>query len=97
MNTENPYYDLYVKETKAHNACALREQSLLKDVEFAGREMERLARLLGNAADELDNYIADCENYEAPEEMDALRKLAADCRAESLLNTQGQPRPTEHQ
>lgn len=39
---ENPYYDLYVKETKAHNACALREQALLKDVEFAGREMKRL-------------------------------------------------------
>jgi hypothetical protein len=44
MNNENPYYDLYVKETKAHNACALREQSLLKDVEFAGSEMERLER-----------------------------------------------------
>jgi len=42
MNPEIPYYKLYVKETEAHNACALREKSLLKDVEFSGREMERM-------------------------------------------------------
>jgi len=57
MKTENvsEYYELYVAETKAHNACALREQSLLKDVEFAGREMERLKdELEKEKADHLD-------------------------------------------
>ena len=42
-----------------------------------------LRSLLGDAADELDNYIADCQNYEAPEGLERLQKVAQNCRTES--------------
>lgn len=44
------------------------------------KELAAARELLGEAADELENYIDDCENYEAPEGVDALRKLEANCR-----------------
>jgi len=43
--------------------------------------VDALIAALGDAADEVDNYIVDCENYEAPEEMDHLREVAAANRA----------------
>lgn len=47
-------------------------------------DSSNLRRLLGNAADELDNYIADCAHKEAPEEIKYLRELAKKCRAASV-------------
>lgn len=52
----SPYYDLYVAETKAHNACALREQALLKDVDYAGREIERLKAEVKRLTEVIDAY-----------------------------------------
>lgn len=65
----------------------------LLNVATIARELERentkLRQLIGSAADELDNYICDCEKMECAEEMEWLRKLAKDCRAASADNNPG--------
>ena len=61
-------------------------QKILTALEVLALNAEGSRRLIGEAADELENYVNDCESYEAPEEVAHLKEVASRCREHSQTN-----------